>query len=70
MKRYTLIYGGREFDLGDSDYEILDKPHETPGSIKMNLGDRGWLTIAVGPAIPIAIIEKDKGESKPTATVL
>jgi hypothetical protein len=58
MAKYTLIYGGREFNLGDSDHGILKEPHHTEGTLRMNLGKRGWLTIATGPNIPIAIIEK------------
>lgn len=57
-KRYTLHYGGETFDLGDSDRGLLDEYDGTPGVIRLNLDSKGWLTLALGPGIPIAIEEK------------
>lgn len=55
-KKFTLHYGGKEFAVPRGD--LLDEVDlESPGTLKVNLGDGGWLTIAVGPGVPIAIAE-------------
>ena len=58
-KKYTLHYGGETFDLGDSHGDLLDEYRGEAGTIKLNLGARGRLTIAIGPGIPIALTERD-----------
>lgn len=58
-KNYTLHYGGETFNLGEDHGNLLDEYRGGAGTIKLNLGSRGWLTIAVGPGIPIAVTERD-----------
>jgi hypothetical protein len=57
-KSYTLHYGGKKFDLGDDDRGILDSyDGSSSGTIKVNLDNGNWLTLVIGPGIPIALTE-------------
>lgn len=56
-RKFKLHYAGQEFELSNGD--LLDGVDlGSPGTLKVNLGNGDWLTIAVGPGIPIAITEK------------
>ena len=58
-----LIYQGREYTLDGDGQGLLDELSEIPagtlGTIKTRLGGSGWITFAVGPGIPVAVIESD-----------
>lgn len=62
-RKFTLHYGGQEFDLPESQTDVLDNYRGEAGTVKMNLGNGSWLTIALGPGIPIALSER---ETRPT----
>lgn len=56
---YTLHYGGQKFNLPESQKGVLDEWEGGEGIIKLNLDNGTWLTIVVGPGIPIALVESE-----------
>lgn len=52
---WKLRYAGEEFALEESDGDPLDDYDGKAGTLKLNLGHDKWLTITVGPGIPIAV---------------
>lgn len=55
--KFKLHYGGQEFDVPNGDL-LDDVDMGTPGTVTVDLGNGGWLTFAVGPGVPIAIVAK------------
>lgn len=56
-KRYTLLYDGQEIQLGERDPGVFDGYDGQPGVLRLDLGDDVFLTLAVGPGIPLAVYE-------------
>jgi hypothetical protein len=54
-ERAVLHYGGETFDIPAKQADMLSGYRGEKGSITLNLGDGKWLTLAIGPGIPIAI---------------
>lgn len=54
----TLHYGNQTFDCSAYDGNPLDKYDGAAGTMKLNLGAGRWLTVVVGPGIPIAVLEE------------
>jgi len=60
--RWILHYGGQDFDITEYGGDPLREYDGTSsGTLQMNLGSKGWLTIALGPGIPIAVTRRKAG---------
>ncbi|MFL2001448.1 hypothetical protein [Microbacterium sp. A1-JK] len=59
-KTVRLHYGGEVYALPESQADFLDEYSGEAGLIKLNLGAGKWLTIAVGPGIPVLIEESPR----------
>lgn len=50
-----IHYGGQAFSLPDSQADVLRAHDGSAGTLELKLTNGGWLRLAVGPGVPIAV---------------
>ena len=57
-KKFVLHYGGKDFDIPETQHDVLNGLGDGTGVVKIKVGEGKWLSFVYGPGIPISLEER------------